>query len=126
MRQNISSGSPWEEIIGYSRAVKMGNVVEISGTTASSDAGIVGKNDLYAQTKFILEKVEAVLAQAGASMQHVVRTRMFLTNISQWEQAAKAHGEFFKAIKPVTTMLEVSNLIDADMLVEIEVTAIIA
>lgn len=125
MRQNISSGSPWEEIIGYSRAVKIGNVVEISGTTASSDNGIVGKNDLYAQTKFILEKVSGVLAEAGATMQNVVRTRMFLTNINQWEEAAKAHGEFFKTIKPVTTMVEVSNLIDADMLIEIEVTAII-
>ncbi|TAF46394.1 MAG: RidA family protein [Sphingobacteriales bacterium] len=126
MRQNISSGSPWEDIIGYSRAVKIGNVVEISGTTASSDNGIVGKNDLYTQTKFILEKVNSVLAEAGASMQHVVRTRMFLTNISQWEQAAKAHGQFFKTVKPVTTMVEVSNLIDADMLIEIEVTAIIS
>lgn len=125
MRQNISSGSPWEEVIGYSRAVKIGNVLEISGTTASSDAGIVGKNDLYAQTKFILEKVKTVLAEAGATMQHVVRTRMFLTNIKEWELAAKAHGEFFKDIKPVTTMVEVSNLIDADMLIEIEVSAII-
>jgi len=125
MRQNISSGSPWEEIIGYSRAVKIGNVIEISGTTASSDNGIVGKNDLYAQTKFILEKVSDVLAEAGATMQNVVRTRMFLTNITQWEEAAKAHGEFFKTIKPVTTMVEVSNLIDADMLIEIEITAII-
>ncbi len=126
MRQNISSGSPWEEVIGYSRAVKIGNVVEISGTTASSDDGIVGKNDLYAQTKFILEKVNTVLAEAGATMQNVVRTRMFLTNIKDWEQAAKAHGEFFKDIKPVTTMVEVSNLIDADMLIEIEVSAIIS
>ncbi len=126
MRQNISSGSPWEEVIGYSRAVKIGNVVEISGTTASSDAGIVGKNDLYAQTKFILEKVNIVLAEAGATMQHVVRTRIFLINIKEWELAAKAHGEFFKDIKPVTTMVEVSNLIDADMLIEIEVSAIIS
>jgi enamine deaminase RidA (YjgF/YER057c/UK114 family) len=126
MRQNISSGSPWEEIIGYSRAVKIGNVVEISGTTASSDNGIVGKNNLYEQTKFILEKVSTVLAEAGATMEHVVRTRMFLTNITEWEEAAKAHGEFFKNIKPVTTMVEVSNLIDADMLIEIEVSAIIS
>lgn len=126
MRENISSGSPWEEIIGYSRAVKIGNLIEISGTTASSDNGIVGKNDLYAQTKFILEKVNAVLAEAGATMAHVVRTRMFLTNIADWEAAAKAHGEFFKAIKPVTTMVEVSGLIDEDMLIEIEVTAIIS
>lgn len=126
MRENISSGSPWEGKIGYSRAVKIGNVVEISGTTASSDNGIVGKNDLYAQTKFILEKVSGVLKEAGADMQHVIRTRMFLTNISQWEEAARAHGEFFKDIKPVTTMVEVSNLIDVDMLIEIEVSAIIS
>ena len=126
MRENISSGSPWEDIIGYSRAVKIGNVVEISGTTASSDNGIVGKNDLYAQTKFILEKVSGVLKEAGADMQDVIRTRMFLTNISQWEEAARAHGEYFKDIKPVTTMVEVSKLIDDDMLIEIEVSAIIS
>ena len=125
MRENISSGSPWEEIIGYSRAVKIGNVVEISGTTASSDNGIVGKNDLYVQTKFILEKIRGVLEEAGAEMQHVVRTRMFLTDIAQWEEAARAHGEFFKDIKPVTTMVEVNKLIDNDMLIEIEVSAII-
>ena len=125
MRENISSGSPWEDIIGYSRAVKIGNVVEISGTTASSDNGIVGKNDLYAQTKFILEKVKGVLIEAGAEMQHVVRTRMFLTDIAQWEEAARAHGEFFKDIKPVTTMVEVNKLINNDMLIEIEVSAII-
>lgn len=125
MRENISSGSPWEDIIGYSRAVKIGNVVEISGTTASSDNGIVGKNDLYVQTKFILEKIRGVLKEAGAEMQHVVRTRMFLTDIAQWEEAARAHGEFFKDIKPVTTMVEVNKLIDNDMLIEIEVSAII-
>ena len=125
MRENISSGSPWEEIIGYSRAVKIGNVVEISGTTASSDNGIVGKNDHYVQTKFILEKIRGVLEEAGAEMQHVVRTRMFLTDIAQWEEAARAHGEFFKDIKPVTTMVEVNKLIDNDMLIEIEVSAII-
>ena len=125
MRENISSGSPWEEIIGYSRAVKIGNVIEISGTTASSDNGIVGKNDLYVQTKFILEKIKGVLKEAGAEMQHVVRTRMFLTDIAQWEEAARAHGEFFKDIKPVTTMVEVNKLIDNDMLIEIEFSAII-
>ena len=125
MRENISSGSPWEEIIGYSRAVKIGNVIEISGTTASSDSGIVGKNDLYVQTKFILEKIKGVLKEAGAEMQHVVRTRMFLTDIAQWEEAARAHGEFFKDIKPVTTMVEVNKLIDNDMLIEIEFSAII-
>jgi enamine deaminase RidA (YjgF/YER057c/UK114 family) len=125
MRENISSGSPWEEIIGYSRAVKIGNVVEISGTTASSDKGIVGKDDLYAQTKFILEKVRGVLNEAGAEMEHVVRTRMFMTDISQWEDAARAHGEFFKDIKPVTTMVEVNNLIDNEMFIEIEISEII-
>lgn len=125
MRENISSGSPWEDIIGYSRAVKIGNMIEIAGTTSSSADGIVGKGNLYEQTKFILEKVKVVLEEAGASLDNVIRTRMFLTNISDWEQAGKAHGEFFKNIKPATTMVEVSNLIDGDMLIEIEVSAII-
>ncbi len=125
MRENISSGSPWEDIIGYSRAVKIGNMIEIAGTTSSSADGIVGKGNLYEQTKFILEKVKVVLEEAGASLDNVIRTRMFLTNISDWEQAGKAHGEFFKNIKPATTMVEVSNLIDGDMLIEIEVSAIL-
>lgn len=123
-RKNISSGSKWEDILGYSRAVLVGNHLEISGTVAAGDNGVVGKGDYYEQTKYILQKVEKVLAEAGFTLSSVVRTRMFMTDISQWEKAGRAHGEFFKDIKPVTTILEVSALIDPDYLIEIEVTAI--
>ena len=123
-RKNFSSGAKWEDIVGYSRAVQMGNHLEISGTVATDDNGVVGKDDFYAQTKFILQKIDNVLQQAGFTMSDVVRTRMFVTDISNWEQIGKAHGEFFKHIKPVTSMVEVSALIDPDYLVEIEVTAI--
>ncbi len=123
-RKNFSSGAPWEDVVGYSRAVLIANSLEISGTVATDDNGVVGKNDFYAQTKFILQKVEKVLHQAGFSLQDVVRTRMFVTDISQWEEVGKAHGEFFKHIKPATTMVQVSALIDPDYLVEIEVSAI--
>jgi enamine deaminase RidA (YjgF/YER057c/UK114 family) len=118
-RQNFTTGSPWEDIIGYCRAVKVGNTIEIAGTTASK--GEDGNN----LTKAILDKLKIVLENAGASLDNVVRTRMFLTDISQWEEAAKAHGLFFKDIKPVTTMVEVSKLIDPEMLIELEITAII-
>lgn len=124
MKQLISSGSPWEEVVGYSRAVKVGNVVEVAGTTAMDGDILVGRGDIYAQTIFIFKKIENALLQAGATMQDVVRTRMFVTDISQWELVGKAHGEFFKNIKPVATMVEVSRLIDDDLLIEIEVTAI--
>lgn len=110
--------------MGYSRAVQMGNHLEISGTVATDDAGVVGKNDVYAQTKFILQKIEGVLKQAGFSLTDVVRTRMFVTDISQWEDIGRAHGEFFKDIKPATSMIGVAALIDPDYLVEIEVVAI--
>jgi len=123
-RKNFSSGAKWEDIVGYSRAVQMGNHLEISGTVATDDKGVVGKGDFYAQTKFIIQKIEKVLQQAGFSLRDVVRTRMFVTDISYWEQVGKAHGEFFKDIKPVTSMVEISALIDDDYLVEIEVTAI--
>jgi enamine deaminase RidA (YjgF/YER057c/UK114 family) len=123
-RKNISSGSKWEDILGYSRAVRVGNQLEISGTVAAGDNGVVGKGDFYLQTKFILEKVGKVLAEAGFSYSDVIRTRLFMTDISQWEKAGKAHGEVFKDIKPVTTILEVSALIDPDYLIEIEVTAV--
>ena len=123
-RKNFSSGAKWEDIVGYSRAVQMGNHLEISGTVATDDNRVVGKDDFYAQTKFILQKIDNVLQQAGFTMSDVVRTRMFVTDISNWEQIGKAHGEFFKHIKPVTSMVEVSALIDPDYLVEIEVTAI--
>lgn len=126
-RINYSSGAKWEDIIGYSRAVKVGNIVEVTGTVAVDDQGtVVGVNDAYAQTLFILQKIEKVLERAGASMKHVIRTRMFVTDISRWEDYGKAHGEVFREVKPCTTMVEVNKLIDAGCLVEIEVTAIIS
>jgi enamine deaminase RidA (YjgF/YER057c/UK114 family) len=125
MRKNISSGSPWEDIVGYSRAVRVGNIVEVAGTTAMDGDMLVGKGDVYAQTVFIFKKIEKALNEAGATLPDVVRTRMFITDISKWEEAGKAHGEFFKNIKPVATMVEVSNLIDKELLIEIEVTAIV-
>ena len=126
MRKNIPSGSPWEDIVGYSRAVRIGNIIEVAGTTAMNGHELVGKGDVYVQTKFILSKIEKVLQEAGASMNDVVRTRMFVTDISQWEQVGRAHGEFFGAIKPVATMVEISALVDPDLLVEIEATAVMA
>jgi len=121
----ISSGAPWENIVGYSRAVKAGNVIEISGTTAVDGETIVGKGDLYQQAVFIFRKIEKILIEEGSSLTDVVRTRMFLTDISKWEQVAKAHLLFFKEIKPATTMVEVSRLIDKELLIEIEVTAVV-
>lgn len=125
-RKNISSASPWEELVGYSRAVRVGNVIEVAGTTATDGDQIIGKGSMYLQAKFIFEKIEKSLREAGASMEDVVRTRMFVTDISKWEEAGKAHAECFKSIRPVATMVEVSNLIDSDLLIEIEVTAIVA
>jgi enamine deaminase RidA (YjgF/YER057c/UK114 family) len=125
-RSNISSGTLWEDLVGYSRAVKVGNMVEVAGTTAVDKNGeIVGIADAYAQTNFIFQKIEAVLEKAGASMEHVVRTRIFVTDISLWEEVGKAHGEWFKLIKPAATMVEVSALIQSELLVEIEVSAIL-
>ncbi|HOX83278.1 MAG TPA: RidA family protein [Chryseolinea sp.] len=123
-RKNFSSGAKWEDIVGYSRAVQLGNQLEVSGTVATDDNGVVGKGDFYLQTKFIIAKIEKVLHQAGFTLNDVVRTRMFVTDISHWEEIGKAHGEFFKNIKPATSMVEVSALIDPDYLVEIEVTAV--
>lgn len=125
-RINYSSGAVWENKVGYSRAVRIGNVVEVSGTVAADGDKVVGEGDAYEQTKFALAKIEAVLTAAGATLHDVVRTRMFVTDISRWEEYGRAHGEFFKSIKPATSMLEVSNLIDKRYLVEIEATAIIA
>src|SRR6266446_6846088 len=111
-RENFSSGAKWEDIVGYSRAVKIGNMIEVTGTVAVNDDNeVVGVNDAYGQTKFIIQKIEKVLQRAGASLKDVVRTRMFVTDISRWEEYGKAHGEFFKDIRPCTTMVEVSKLI---------------
>lgn len=125
MRQQIGSGSTWEDIVGYSRAVKVGNIIEVAGTTAVDGNTIVGKGDLYKQTVFIFSKINDALQQLGSSLNDVVRTRMFVTNIEEWELAGKAHGEIFGLIKPVTSMIEVQRLIDKELLIEIEVTAII-
>ena len=124
-RVNISSGAVWEDMVGYSRAVRIGNIIEVSGTTSVDGDMLIGKDDLYAQTKFILLKVEKALQEAGAQMTDVVRTRMYVTDISKWEEAGKAHAEFFRDIKPATTMVEVSRLIHPDLLIEIEVSALI-
>jgi enamine deaminase RidA (YjgF/YER057c/UK114 family) len=126
-RTNYSSGAKWEDIVGYSRAVRIGNIIEVTGTVSVDENSLlVGKDDAYGQTKFILEKIQTVLKRAGASMQDVVRTRMFVTDISRWEEYGKAHGEFFKNIKPCTSMVEVSGLIAPEYLVEIEATAILS
>jgi enamine deaminase RidA (YjgF/YER057c/UK114 family) len=125
-RVNISSGSKWENIVGYSRAVKVGDTIEVSGTVSTDHSGeIVGEGDEYLQTKFILMKLENTLGQLGAKLENVVRTRIFCTNINNWEKIGKAHGEMFAEIKPVTTMVEVSRLIDDKYLVEIEATAML-
>ncbi|HKR05500.1 MAG TPA: RidA family protein [Bacteroidia bacterium] len=125
MRKNISSGTKWEDIVGYSRAVRIGNLIEVAGTTAVDGEKIIGENDAYAQTKFVFQKIEKALKDAGAEMKDVVRTRMFVTDISKWEEIGKAHGEIFKDIKPVATMVEVKALIHPLLMVEIEVTAIV-
>ncbi len=124
-RQNIASGAVWEDIVGYSRAVRVGNVVEVAGTTAVDGETIMGQGNAYEQTKFILSKIEKCLQEAGASLADVVRTRMFVVDIAGWEEIGRAHGEFFKNIKPVTSMVEVKALIQPGLLVEIEATAII-
>ena len=124
-RQLISTGSKWEPIIGYSRAVKVGSQIFVSGTTGTNADGKVAKGDLEAQVKQAILNIKAGLEKGGATLQNVVRTRMYLTDISQWEKAARAHGEFFKDIRPATAMVEVSKLIDPDMLVEIEADAVI-
>ena len=125
MRQLISSGAPWEAVVGYSRAVRVGNVVEVAGTTAQDGDTVTGADE-YAQTKRILEKIGEALTAAGATLADVVRTRLFVTDISQWEAVGRAHGEVFGAIRPASSMVEVRALIDPRLLVEIEATAIVA
>ena len=126
-RQIIASGAPWEALFGYSRAVRVGDTVHVAGTTASDEDGhVVGVDDVAAQTRYIFQKIEKALKEAGASMSDVVRTRMFVTDISQWEAIAQVHGAFFADVRPVATMVEVARLIDPAMLIEIEVEAIVA
>ncbi len=125
-RTNISSGAKWEDIVGYSRLVKVNNQIFVTGTVAIDDDGnVIGENDFYEQTKFIIHKVEGILGKVGATLNDVVRTRMFVTDIAQWEEIGRAHGEFFGEIKPATTMVEISKLIAPEFLIEIEFEAIL-
>jgi enamine deaminase RidA (YjgF/YER057c/UK114 family) len=124
-RRNIPSGASWEEEIGYSRAVRIGNTIEVAGTTATNGYEVVAKGDAFEQTRFIIQKIEQALKTAGASLSNVIRTRIYITDINNWQEVGKAHGEYFKDIKPASTMVAVSGLINPDHLVEIEATAVL-
>ena len=124
MRTNWSSNTLWEESFGYSRAVQIGNIIEVSGTTASEDGKVIGVGDVTLQTEFIIKKIEHTLVEAGFSLKDVVRTRIFMTDISLWEEVAKVHSYLFEDVMPASTLIEVSKLIDPDLLIEIEATAI--
>ena len=124
MRTNWSSNTLWEESFGYSRAVQIGNIIEVSGTTASEDGKVIGVGDVTLQTEFIIKKIEHTLVEAGFSLKDVVRTRIFMTDISLWEEVAKVHSYLFEDVMPASTLIEVSKLINPDLLIEIEATAI--
>jgi len=124
-RLNISSGAPWEKIVGYSRAVKIGNIIEVSGTAPVKEGKTLFPGNAYEQAKACIKIIEKSLSEGGASLRNVIRTRMFVTDISRWEEYGKAHGEFFKEVMPATSMVEVKSLITPDMLIEIEATAIV-
>ncbi|WP_019914820.1 RidA family protein [Paenibacillus sp. HW567] len=123
-RKQVFTGSPWESTVGYCRAIRIGDRIEVAGTTAMQGGEVVGKGNPYEQTRFILQLIEKALGDLGAGLSHVVRTRMFVTDISKWEEFGRAHGEFFKDIQPVATMVEVKALIDPELLIEIEVEAV--
>ena len=126
-RNNYSSGAPWESIAGYSRAVRVGNIIEVAGTTAVDTEGqVVGAGDISKQTDYIFNKIRNVLNNAGSKMSDVIRTRMYLTDINDWETVARVHGDIFSDIKPVSTLVEVSGLIDKELLIEIEVSAVVS